>query len=96
MPRPAPPTHEAESGPSQTPGEPLVHLSEVDLKWQELASMEQHSPDFIPLLSSLNAGAGRLFTMKLQDESAKTALDALDKVNYPFVASGKRLSGDVY
>ena len=71
-------------------------MDPIASKWQGLASMDQHSPDFIPLLSSLIARAGHLSTMKLRDGSAKIALDALDKVDYPFFTSGKRLSGDGY
>lgn len=78
---------------SSTPIESTECLLDIDpiaSKWQELASMDQYSPNFIPLLSSLITGAGHLSTTKLRNGSAKITLDALDKVNYLLVISRRR------
>lgn len=71
-------------------------MDPIASKWRGLASMEQDSPDFIPLLSSLITGDDHLPTTKLRDGSAKVALDALDKVDFPLVTSEKGSGGDVY
>ena len=42
--------------------------------------MDQRSPDFLPLFSSLITGAGCLSTTELLDGSAKITLDALGEV----------------
>lgn len=70
-----------------TPGEPpkgLPNTHPIASEWQRLASTDQHSPDFLPLLSSLTTGTAHRSTSKLRDESAKITLDALDEVDCPF------------
>ena len=55
-------------------------------QWQQLASMDQKSPDFLPLLSSLTAEANRSSTTKLCDDDARIALSVMDKVSSPCAA----------
>ena len=82
------------SVPSESPE--CLNEDPIVSKWQELASINQRSPDFLPLLSSLVTGTGYLSTTKLRDESAKITLDALDKVCFPLVVPKKRLDNDVH
>ena len=65
-------------------------MNPIASNWQKLASMDQHSPGFLPLLSSLITGPGNIPTTELRDKSARAALDALDRVSCPLVVSMKR------
>jgi len=58
--------------------------SPIVSQWQHLASMDRQSPDFLPLLSALTAGADRPSTTALRDNGAEIALGAMDDVSYPF------------
>ena len=51
--------------------------------WQRLASMDQHSPDFLCLLSLLMAADNSL-TTSLRGDDAKATLGALDEVGSSF------------
>ena len=77
---------------SSTPSESqecLLNVDPIVYKWQEIVSMDQHSPVFLPLLSSLITGAGYLSTTKLRDKNAEITLDALDKVGCSLVVPRK-------
>ena len=43
--------------------------------------MDQQSPDFLPLLSSLTTEVNRFLTTKLRDYDARIALSVMDKVS---------------
>lgn len=62
------------------PSESLLGIDPIASQWRQLSLMDQGSPDFLPLLSCLIAGAGHLSTTELQGEDATITLDALDKV----------------
>lgn len=81
-----------------TPSESPECLNEDPIvsKWKGLASINQRSPDILPLLSPLVTGTGYLSTTRLRDESAKITLDALDKVCFPLVVPKKRWDNDVH
>ena len=72
-------TASSAGGAGESSGRLLV-IEPIASKWQNLASMDQRSPDFLPLFSSLITGAGYLSTTKLLDGSAKITLDALGEV----------------
>ena len=50
-------------------------------RWQQLASMDQQSPDFLPLLSSLIAEVNRSSTTKLYGDDARITLSVMDEVS---------------
>ena len=50
-------------------------------RWQQLASMDQQSPDFLPLLSSLTAEVNRSSTTMLNGDDARITLSVMDKVS---------------
>ena len=50
-------------------------------RWQQLASMNPESPDFLPLLSSLTAEVNRSPATMLGDGDAWAVLSAMDKVS---------------
>lgn len=62
--------------------------------WQRLASMDQHSPNFLSLLSLLMT-ADHSLTTSLRGDDAKATLGALDEVGCSFTAirewSGRNL-----
>lgn len=66
-----------------------LEIDPIASKWQELDSMDQHSPGFLPLFSLLLKGAGYRSTTKLRDGNAGIALDALDEVGHPLVMPGE-------
>jgi hypothetical protein len=68
------------------PPEVLPDMSPIVSQWQQLASMDRESPDFLPLLSSLTAGVNRSLATMLRGDDARIALGAIDKVSRPFVA----------
>ena len=85
--------HSLETTPPRGPDKPQTLIPSVDpiaSKWQQLASTDQQSPDFLPLLSSLTTGANRSLTIRLRGDDAKIALGALDEVSFPPVAVGER------
>lgn len=65
--------------PSDPPG---VHpdTDPIASKWQRLASTDQQSPDFLPLLLSLTRGTGHSSTTRLRGDDAEITLGALDQV----------------
>jgi len=56
-------------------------MTQVIPQWQQLASMDQKSPDFLPLLSSLTAEVNRSSTTKLCGDDARISLSVMDKVS---------------
>lgn len=59
------------------PGEsPVVPL------WKRLASMDQHSLGFIPLLSSLTSEKNRSSTINLCEADAKATLNFMDQASF--------------
>lgn len=69
---------------------PAGDVDPIVSQWQKLVSMDQQSPGFLPLLSSLIAGANRSSTIRLQGHDARIVLDALDKVRFSFSMAGER------
>ena len=57
--------------------------------------MNQQSPDFLPLLSTLIAGDNRSSTIKLRGDDAKIVLGAIDEVGCPFAVAGEWLDSDL-
>ncbi|KAF9781221.1 kinase-like domain-containing protein [Thelephora terrestris] len=49
-------------------------------RWQQLASMDRHSPEFVPLLASLTTEENRSLTMGLCGANARDALSIMDEV----------------
>ena len=66
---------------------PSVHLTVS--RWQQLTSMDQQSPDFLPLLLSLTTGANRSSTTALRGDDAKITLSALDEVGRPLFGASE-------
>jgi hypothetical protein len=50
-------------------------------RWQQLASMDRHSPEFVPLLASLTTEENRSLTMGLCGANARDALSIMDEVS---------------
>ena len=63
------------------------NVDPIASRWQQLASMDRQSPDFLPLLSSLTGGTNRSSTIELRGEDAKVTLSTLDEVCYPFAVT---------
>ncbi|KAF9644426.1 kinase-like protein [Thelephora ganbajun] len=59
---------------------PDTPLSPIVSRWQQLASMDQQSPGFLPLLSSLTAEHNRSSTTKLHGNDARVTLNVMDEV----------------
>ena len=66
--------------PNDSPEAPSDMISIV-LRWQQLASMDQQSPDFLLLLSFLTAEANRSLTTKLCGDDAGVTLSVIDEVS---------------
>lgn len=85
--------HNLETTSPRGPDNPQGVIPSVDpiaLKWQQLASTDQQSPDFLPLLSFLTTGDNRSLTTRLRGNDARIALGALDEVGFSPVAVGER------
>lgn len=83
MPRPDP---VYSSGMVAIPNDPpkvTPDMNPITSRWQRLALMDRHSPDFLPLLLLLTT-ADRSLTTTLRGDDAKIALGALDEVRCPF------------
>lgn len=89
-----PPTYDPGTISSPTSNDPSEYndVDPIASQWQQLASMDRQSPDFLPLLSSLIGGTNCSSTIELRGEDAKVTLSALDEVGYPFVVT-KEWSG---
>ena len=61
--------------------EPLSGMIPAVPQWQQLASMDQQSPNFLPLLSSLTAEVNRPSTTKLCGDDARITLSIMDEVS---------------
>jgi len=73
---------------SVTPDDPpeALVMDPIASEWQRLASMDQQSPDFLPLLSTLTVGGNQSPTTNLRGENARIVLSTLDEVGCPFTA----------
>ena len=73
---------------------PSVHP--IVSRWQQLASMDRQSSDFLLLLLSLTTGDNRSSTTALRGDDAKITLGALDEVGRPFFESREWPDGNLY
>ena len=62
-------------------------IDPIASEWQRLASMDQQSPGFLSLLSTLTTGGNQSPTTKLRGENARIVLSALDEVGHLFTAA---------
>jgi len=69
-----------QAGPTFRSSEKALSVPAV-ARWQQLASMDPQSPDFLPLLSSLTAENHRSSTTELCGDDAGVTLDVIDKVS---------------
>lgn len=85
QPDPTPPLHSSEfaapDGPPDVPSDTIP----IDLRWQQLASMDRQSAGFLPLFSSLTAEGNRFLTTKLCGDDARVTLGFIDEVGSAFV-----------
>ena len=85
-PPPSDPGTTSPGTPNDSP-EILPIVDPIASGWQRLASMDRHSPDFLPLLSILAAKDNQSSTIKLRGEDARIALSALVEVGCPCAAA---------
>ena len=71
---------------SDDPREDQPDVNRIVSRWQDLASMDQQSPDFHPLLSSLTAGDHRSTTINLCGADARDTLSIMDEASLMFFA----------
>lgn len=71
---------------SDDPREDQPDVNRIVSRWQDLASMDQQSPDFLPLLSSLTTGDHRSPTINLCGADARDTLSIMDEVSLIFSA----------
>ena len=61
----------------------LSGASPIVSQWQRIVSMDQQSPNFLPLLSSLTTRDSRSSIVKLSRADAKVTLNIMDQASFP-------------